>query len=147
MGGARRKHAGHAIDQTSKRFDDGYKEISKGSGVRFVDETNGVFGIGAGLVAREFCRTWTKDNPYYTFKNLQRSGGLLRGNPDSVLSKTYDLNIAPNMGHNVDANGVKKYMFSFVNFPPNSQKLRSCFVNFPLNRWKLMCFFCEFPPK
>ena len=33
MGGARRKHAGHAIDQVSKRFNDGYKEISKGSGV------------------------------------------------------------------------------------------------------------------
>ena len=110
MGGAKRKHAGHAIDQTSKIFNDGYKQISKGSGAKFIDK--GIFG---GVGPTEFCRTWTKDNPYYTFKNLQRSGGLLRGNPDSVLSKTYDLNIAPNMGHNVDANGVKKYMFSLEN--------------------------------
>ena len=110
MGGAKRKHAGHAIDQTSKIFNDGYKNISKGSGARFIDK--GIFG-GAGPT--EFCRTWTKDNPYYRFSNLQKSDGLLRGNPDSVLSKTYDLNIAPNMGHNVDAKGVKKYMFSIEN--------------------------------
>ena len=73
MGGARRKHAGHAIDQTSKIFNDGYKDISKGSGARFVDESNGVFGLGAGLKVREFCRTWTKDNPYFRMSNLVRS--------------------------------------------------------------------------
>ena len=110
MGGAKRKHAGHAIDQTSKVFNDGYKDISKGSGAKFI--AKGIFG---GIGPIEFCRTWTKDNPYYTFNNLQRSDGLLRGNPSSVLSKTYDLNIAPNMGHNVDAKGVKKYMFSIEN--------------------------------
>ena len=110
MGGAKRKHAGHAIDQTSKIFNDGNKDISKGSGAKFIDK--GIFG---GVGPTEFCRTWTKDNPYYKFSNLQKSGGLLRGNPDSVLSSTYDLNIAPNMGHNVDTKGVKKYMFSIEN--------------------------------
>ena len=119
MGGARRKHVGHAIDQTSKVFNDGYKDISKGSGVRFVDETNGVFGIGAGLVAREFCRTWTKDNPYYKMNNLQRHKGNHLGKAGSVLTNTFNLNIAPIFGVNVDANAteknVKKYMFSIEN--------------------------------
>ena len=119
MGGARRKHAGHAIDQVSKRFNDGYKEISKGSGVRFVDETNGVFGIGAGLVAREFCRTWTKDDPYWKMSNLQRYKGNHLGKEGSVLTNTFNLNIAPIFGVNVDTKAteknVKKYMFSIEN--------------------------------
>ena len=119
MGGARRKHAGHAIDQTSKRFDDGYKEISKGSGVRFVDETNGVFGIGAGLAPREFCRTWTKDNPYWKMENLQSYKGNHLKNDSSILTNTFNLNIAPIFGVNVDEKktekNVKKYMFSIEN--------------------------------
>ena len=93
MGGARRKHAGHAIDQTSKVFNDGYKDIGKGSGAKFIDK--GIFG---GIGPIEFCRTWTKDNPYYTFNNLQKSGGLLRGNPRFSFNKyIYDLNIAPSI--------------------------------------------------
>ena len=114
MGGARRKHAGHAIDQTSKVFNDGYKDIGKGSGAKFIDKA--VFG---GVNASEFCRSWTKDNPYYTFKNLQKSGGLLRGNKDSVLTSTFNLNIGPSIGSNiddtVDSKNVKKYMFSIEN--------------------------------
>ena len=119
MGGARRKHVGHAIDQTSKVFNDGYKDISKGSGVRVVDETKGVFGIGGGLVAREFCRSWTKDNPYYRMNNLQRHKGNHLGKAGSVLTNTFNLNIAPIFGVNVDAKAteknVKKYMFSIEN--------------------------------
>ena len=114
MGGARRKHAGHAIDQTSKIFNDGYKNISKGSGVKFVDE--GVFGS---LQEREFCRTWTKDNPYYKFTNMIRFKGNQLGKENSVLNDTFNLNIAPNMGVNVDTEAkeknVKKYMFSLEN--------------------------------
>ena len=114
MGGARRQHAGHAIDQTSKIFNDGYKQISKGSGARFVDE--GIFG---NLQTREFCRTWTKDNPYYKMNNLIRFKGNQLGKEDSVLSNTFNLNIAPNMGVNVDTEAkeknVKKYMFSIEN--------------------------------
>ena len=114
MGGARRKHAGHAIDQTSKVFNDGYKDIGKGSGAKFID--NAILG---GVNASVFCRTWTKDNPYYKFKNLQRSGGLLRGNKHSVLTNTFNLNIAPSIGGNiddtVDSKNVKKYMFSIEN--------------------------------
>ena len=114
MGGARRKHAGHAIDQTSKVFNDGYKDIGKGSGAKFIDKA-----LLGGVNASEFCRSWTKDNPYYTFKNLQRSGGLMRGNKDSVLTNTFNLNIAPSLGGNiddtVDSKNVKKYMFSLEN--------------------------------
>mgnify|MGYP003663910846 FL=1 len=114
MGGARRKHAGHAIDQTSKIFNDGYKNISKGSGVKFVDE--GIFGS---LQEREFCRTWTKDNPYYKFNNMVRFKGNQLGKESSVLNDTFNLNIAPNMGINVDTEAkeknVKKYMFSIEN--------------------------------
>ena len=119
MGGARRKHAGHAIDQTSKIFNDGYKEISKGSGVKFVDESNGVFGIGGGLVAREFCRTWTKDDPYWRMDNLQKHKGNHLGKAGSVLTNTFNLNIAPIFGVNVDTEktekNVSKYMFSIEN--------------------------------
>lgn len=119
MGGARRKHAGHAIDQTSKIFSDGYKEISKGSGVKFVDESNGVFGIGGGLVAREFCRTWTKDDPYWKMDNLQKHKGNHLGKAGSVLTNTFNLNIAPIFGVNVDTEktekNVSKYMFSIEN--------------------------------
>ena len=114
MGGARRKHAGHAIDQTSKIFNDGYKNISKGSGVKFVDD--GIFGS---LQEREFCRTWTKDNPYYKFNNMIRFKGNQLGKENSVLDSTFNLNIAPNMGVNVDSEAkeknVKKYMFSIEN--------------------------------
>ena len=123
LGGARRKHAGHAIDQTSKIFNDGYKEISKGSGARFVDESSGVFGIGAGLKVREFCRTWTKDNPFYRMENLVRSGGVSRAPTSSVMSNTFNLNIAPttdSSGEPVnfglkDGESITKYMFSIEN--------------------------------
>ena len=123
MGGARRKHAGHAIDQTSKIFNDGYKDISKGSGARYVDQSSGVFGIGAGLKVRDFCRTWTKDNPYYRMNNLVRSDGVSRAPISSVMSKAFDLNIAPttdatgepvNFGLK-DGESITKYMFSIEN--------------------------------
>ena len=114
MGGARRKHVGHAIDQTSKIFNDGYKDISKGSGARFTDEN----WLGNTTVGG-FCRTWTKDNPYYKMKNLVRAGGNHLKNTSSVLTNTFNLNIAPVMGVNVDASktskNVKKYMFSIEN--------------------------------
>ena len=114
MGGARRKHAGHAIDQTSKIFNDGYKNIPKGSGVRRVSE-----GLLGGTSVDGYCRSWTKDNPYYKFKNMVRHKGNHLGKTNSVLTNTFNLNIAPVMGENVDTNvkqkNVKKYMFSIEN--------------------------------
>lgn len=115
MGGARRKHAGHAIDQTSKVFNDGYKDISKGSGVRYVDD--GLFGTAE--YVSDYCRTWTKDNPYYKMSNLQSYKGNTRGVEGSVLTNTFNLNIAPVFDVNVDTTktgkNVKKYMFSIEN--------------------------------
>ena len=76
----------------------------------------GVFGS---LQTREFCRTWTKDNPYYKFNNMVRFEGNQLGKENSVLDNTFNLNIAPNMGVNVDSEAkeknVKKYMFSLEN--------------------------------
>ena len=115
MGGARRKHVGHAIDQTSKVFNDGYKDISKGSGVRYVDD--GPFGTAE--MVTDYCRTWTKDNPYYKMSNLQSYKGNTRGIEGSVLTNTFNLNIAPVFDVNVDTTktekNVKKYMFSIEN--------------------------------
>ena len=52
-------------------------------------------------------------------ENLQRFRGNDRKKASSILDKTYNLNIAPIMGVNVDEDAeeknVKKYMFSIEN--------------------------------
>jgi hypothetical protein len=70
---------------------------------------------------------FTKDTPYYTYADLQKTEGITtknRGFTNSVLDNTYNLNIAPlsNPGStNIipDVNGkggyAKKYMFSIEN--------------------------------
>ena len=120
MGGARRKHVGNAIDQTSVVFNDGYKDIPKGSGARLVQNEDPEWYEMGLTPGNEYCRTWTKDNPYYKFKNLQKSGGLLRGSDNAVLDDLLNLSIAPIMqvngkNGNVTKDGVKKYMFSIEN--------------------------------
>lgn len=110
--GNRYAHAGNAIDQVSKIFHDGYKEITKGSRVISYVNENG-FEQG-----REYCRIFTKDIPYMTFSNLQKTEGNIRKFDYSVLNNTFNLNIAPYKGENstniVDGK-VKKYMFSIEN--------------------------------
>ena len=127
MGGARRRHAGHAIDQTSKVFNDGYFKIPKGSGAMVVDG-------GEDSVNGDYCRTWTKDNPYYKMVNLQRYRGNQLGDKNSVLSNTYDLNIAPTVNANgepvnfgtKDGENITKYMFSIENLAwRGSEELQS----------------------
>jgi outer membrane protein OmpA-like peptidoglycan-associated protein len=120
----RTEHVGNAINQVSKVFKDGLLEMTKGSKViryttpNSVDKTPTIKGY-------EYCRLFTKDRPYYTFNELQKSGGLIRVGDKtsySVLDNTYNLNIAP-MGSqngtnstNIDINGkVKKYMLSIEN--------------------------------
>jgi len=119
----RLKHVGNAINQVSKVFNDGYKEITKGSQViSYQDDTD---GSQKGL---EYCRVFTKDTPYYTYADLQKTDGITtsgRRFTYSVLDNTYNLNIAPLKGvdsTNIfpdDASGkgghVKKYMFSIEN--------------------------------
>jgi len=118
---ARLKHVGNAINQVSKVFNDGYKELTKGSKVlSFRDNTTG------NESGREYCRVFAKDTPYYTYSDLQKTDGITtegRRFTNSVLDKTYNLNIAPmrNPGStNIQPNArgqlvAKKYMFSLEN--------------------------------
>ena len=115
-GGKRLKHVGNAINQVSKVFNDGYKEMTKGSKV--LSYKNDSDGTEAGI---EYCRVFTKDTPYYTYADLQKSDGITtegRKFTYSVFDKTYNLNIAPlkNPGStNIIDNKVKKYMLSLEN--------------------------------
>ncbi|NBU81299.1 MAG: hypothetical protein EBS55_06595, partial [Flavobacteriaceae bacterium] len=123
QGVSRLKHVGNAINQVSKVFHDGYKEMTKGSQVvSYKDQTTG------GEAGIEYCRVFTKDTPYYTYADLQKTDGITtkgRRFSSSVLDNTFNLNISPtkNPGStNIiadNANGIggyaKKYMFSIEN--------------------------------
>ena len=122
QGGKRLQHVGNAIDQVSKVFHDGYKEMTKGSRViRY----NGSIGQEVGT---EYCRVFAKDVPYLQYNDLQKTDGIVtegRRFSYSVLDKTYNLNIAPNKqeGGQDSTNLIgstnnayaKKYMFSLEN--------------------------------
>ena len=117
QGQARLSHVGTAINQVSKVFFDGTREITKGSRVkRYVNE-NGAF------VGEEYCRVFTKDTPYYTMADLQKRDGNIRKFTNSVLDNTYNLNIAPqksggiptNFGVNDKGENMTKYMLSLEN--------------------------------
>jgi len=123
QGISRLKHVGNAINQVSKVFHDGYKEMTKGSQVvSYKDQTTG------GEAGIEYCRVFTKDTPYYTYADLQKTDGITtsgRRFSSSVLDNTFNLNISPtrNPGStNIIADGpnglggyAKKYMFSIEN--------------------------------
>ena len=116
QGTARLKHVGTAINQVSKVFNDGYKEITKGSQVMsYTDQST---GQEAGI---EYCRVFQKDTPYYTYADLQKTDGIVNSGRRftySVFNNTYNLNIAPlrNPGStNIVDGKVKKYMFSLEN--------------------------------
>ena len=116
QGQTRLKHVGNAINQVSKVFNDGYKELTKGSKV--LSYKNDSDGSEAGI---EYCRIFTKDTPYYTYADLQKTDGITNAGRKfsySVFDNTYNLNIAPlkNPGStNIIDNKVKKYMFSIEN--------------------------------
>ena len=123
QGISRLKHVGNAINQVSKVFHDGYKEMTKGSQV--VSYTDQTTGGDAGI---EYCRVFTKDTPYYTYNDLQKVDGITtsgRKFAGSVFDNTFNLNISPtrNPGStNIIADGpngvggyAKKYMFSIEN--------------------------------
>jgi hypothetical protein len=120
---SRLKHVGNAINQVSKVFNDGYKEMTKGSQV--VSYKDFATGSEEGI---EYCRVFTKDTPYYTYSDLQKTDGITNSGRRfsySVLDNTYNLNIAPlkNPGStNIIPNNdqgvggyAKKYMFSIEN--------------------------------
>jgi hypothetical protein len=115
-GPARLKHVGNAMNQVSKVFNDGYKEMTKGSQVlSYIDNATG------SEVGKEYCRVFAKDTPYYTFNDLQKPQGITtfgRRFTYSVFDNTYNLNIAPLKGTestNIVDGKVKKYMFSIEN--------------------------------
>jgi hypothetical protein len=108
----RLKHVGTAINQVSKVFNDGYKEITKGS--RVLSYVNEATGEQAGI---EYCRVFTKDTPYYTYADLQKTEGIVNSGRKfgySVLENTYNLNITP-VKSNDPTSTPKKYMFSIEN--------------------------------
>lgn len=115
---AKLKHVGNAINQVSKVFNDGYKEITKGSQVLSYKENSD--GTEAGV---EYCRVFTKDTPYYTYNDLQKTDGIVdsgRKFNNSILKNTFNLNIAPTKENVVKVGGdnnfiAKKYMFSIEN--------------------------------
>jgi hypothetical protein len=120
---SRLKHVGNAINQVSKVFNDGYKEMTKGSQV--VSYVDFATGSEEGI---EYCRVFTKDTPYYTYADLQKTDGITNAGRRfsySILDNTYNLNIAPlkNPGStNIIKNNeqglggyAKKYMFSIEN--------------------------------
>ena len=115
------EHVGNAINQVSKVFNDGYIELTKGSRViRYVTPTaKKPNGEPAEVKGYEYCRLFTKDRPYYSFNELQKTDGNIRKSSYSILDNTYNLNIAPMRGEgstNIKKNGkVKKYMFSLEN--------------------------------
>jgi hypothetical protein len=118
---ARRLHAGNAINQMSKVFNDGYKELTKGSKVIRYENVEGR------LIGKEYGRLFTKDKPYQLYQDLQstvantsasETNGNIRKFSNSVIDSTYNLNIAPLKGQgstNIVNGQVKKYMFSIEN--------------------------------
>jgi len=120
-GGAGLKSVSHSINQVSKVFNDGYKELTKGSRVKRFINTDPTDGNGVEQ-EREYCRIWTKDIPYYTYGNLVKSQMNHRKETYSVLDSPYNLNIAPwrtdetgKGSTNIKNGKVKKYMFSIEN--------------------------------
>ena len=116
QGDARLQHVGHAINQVSKVFNDGTRELTKGS--RVYQYTDNESGQARGI---EYCRVFTKDVPYLTNSQLQKEDGMTNQNRRfqySVLDNTYNLNIAPfrdDDSTNIQEDKVKKYMFSIEN--------------------------------
>jgi outer membrane protein OmpA-like peptidoglycan-associated protein len=116
QGDARLQHVGNAINQVSKVFNDGTREITKGSRVyKYEDQSTGE------IKGMEYCRVFTKDIPYFSNSELQKEDGMTNQNRRfqySVLDNTYNLNIAPfrdDDSTNIQADKVKKYMFSIEN--------------------------------
>jgi len=135
-GPTRLLHVGNAMNQVSKVFNDGYKEITKGSAVKKYVTS------GGSQIGMEYGRIFTKDSPYLTFQNLisdtaNEDGTAINGNirksTYSVLDSTYNLNIAPTTGDestNIKDGKVKKYMFSIENLAwrgaPEQTELPDC---------------------
>ena len=95
-GAAARSHVANVIDQTSRIFKEGDSMMSRGSAVKYIDKfTKEEGGI-------EYCRVWTKDRSYMNNSDTMKRTGLIRKYSSSVLSKPWNLNIAPMSNGNKD---------------------------------------------
>jgi hypothetical protein len=128
-------HVGNAMNQVSKVFWDGYKELTKGSKIKkYIDQAGQQVGT-------EYCRIFSKDRPYSTYGDLQgtyantsgaETNGNIRRYSYSVLDSAYNLNIVPykDGGTSMIGGGVKKYMFSIENLAwknsPEFESLPDC---------------------
>ena len=99
-----------AIDQTKKKLDDGYKILSKGSGVFGItvtpptagdEKSRNVYGKIPKRSNRddmkdaELCRVWTKDRPYSKISDAIRFKELIRKERNSVIDANGNYNIFP----------------------------------------------------
>ena len=119
-GGAARSHVANVIDQTSRVFREGDRMISRGSAIKYVDQFGGETGV-------EYCRVWTKDNPYMNMSDTMKRTGNVRKFDDSVMTTPWNLNYGPmsngqgsfegssNIVKGGDGYYAKKYMFSIEN--------------------------------
>ena len=153
-GGDALSHIGHVLDQTSKYFKDGDTYISRGSAVRYMDNSGRDIGV-------EYARVWTKDRPYLTYgdtmplykettqtpyykggeKPFRRTG--IRKFDGSVMTNTWNLNMAPmsdgtsnrefpnssNIVKGEKGFYAKKYMLSIENLAWASSTLPGFTVN------------------
>jgi hypothetical protein len=153
-GGDALAHIGHVLDQTSKFFKDGDTYVSRGSGVRYMDNSGRDIGV-------EYARVWTKDRPYFTYGNtmplykettqkpyykggekpFRRTG--IRKFDGSVMTNTWNLNMAPmsdgtsnrefpnssNIVKGEKGFYAKKYMLSIENLAWASSTLPGFTVN------------------
>jgi len=115
-GGQKLRHVGNAINQVSKVFNDGTREMTKGSMVyKYVRKDNGTYE------GTEYCRVFSKDRTYSQNSMLQKTEGAVNHNrkfENSIFNNTFNLNIAPTKGNestNILNDSVKKYMFSIEN--------------------------------
>jgi hypothetical protein len=111
-GAESRAHVANAIDQTSRIFRDGDKLLSRGSAIQYVDK----FGQESGV---EYCRTWTKDRPYYTYSDTMKKGTNIRKYEGSVMTNPWNLNFAPmsngSKGFDGSSNIFQGYQFGADN--------------------------------
>ncbi len=120
-GGAARSHVANAMDQTSRIFREGNVMLSRGSAVKYVDK----FGEESGV---EYCRVWTKDDPYMNMSDTMKRTGNIRKFDSSVMTTPWNLNMAPMSNGEGSFEGstnilplegggyvAKKYMFSLEN--------------------------------
>lgn len=123
-GASSRSHVANVIDQTSRFFKEGDVMISRGSAVKYVNNTT---GEESGV---EFCRVWTKDRSYMNYSDTMKRTGNIRKYPNSVMDTPWNLNIAPmsngkkgpesfdqstNIKKGPNGFYAKKYMFSIEN--------------------------------